>query len=316
MTTATLQVNRIVSIVSHLTRRERAGEREVPLKELARRFGVSETQISRDLAVLTMLGDDPECDWLSSLRVWQEGESIGISTFGPFQRPVRLLPNELLAIKVGLAVESDEHTGTLPELSPELAAELWPDGEATGEPPREFTVGRHVSGVSDLIDLTRSAITEQRCIALRYAGEGSTTDSVRTVQPHQLVYYGGRTYIVALCENAGEWRRFRADRAIDAVPTDRHFTWRDDFEPIDDPSQVFAEPEEVDEVQVRFSPRIARWMKERYPDAVENADGSVVVTYRVASVDWFVRHILQYGEEAEVVGDGWREAVTASLEKL
>jgi len=313
MTTAALQVNRIVSMVSFLSRRERQGDPEVPITELAARLGATESRLARDVSVLTMLGDDPECDWLSSLRVWLEGERVGIASFGPFQRPVRLLPSELLAIRVGLAVESDGSPGSPTALSPELAAQVWRDGEETGDPPREFAVGQHVSGVNDLIDLTRSAITELRCIELRYAGEGSAKDTVRTVEPHQIVSYSGKTYIVALCENAGEWRRFRADRVIDAAPTDKHFTWRDDFEPIDDPSQVFSEPEEVDEVQVRFSPRIARWMKERYPDAVVNEDGSVIVTHRVASVEWFVRHILQYGDEAEVMGDVGKRIMVGAM---
>jgi len=54
-------------------------------------------------------------------------------------------------------------------------------------------------------------------------------------------------------------------------------------------------------------------MEERHPDAQQGEDGSLTVTYRVASPDWLVRHVLQYGDAAEVVGpEGYREAVVAA----
>ncbi len=46
MTTAALQVNRIVTMVSDLSRRERTGEPDVALAELAERLGVSEAESS------------------------------------------------------------------------------------------------------------------------------------------------------------------------------------------------------------------------------------------------------------------------------
>jgi len=53
--------------------------------------------------------------------------------------------------------------------------------------------------------------------------------------------------------------------------------------------------------EVAFSPRIARWLKERYPDGREAGDGRYVVTFEVADPAWFVREVLQYGAEAEVL---------------
>jgi hypothetical protein len=40
---------------------------------------------------------------------------------------------------------------------------------------------------------------------------------------------------------------------------------------------------------------------ERYADAEEHADGNATLSYRVASIDWLVRRVLQYGAEAEVL---------------
>src|SRR5690606_40411144 len=66
--------------------------------------------------------------------------------------------------------------------------------------------------------------------------------------------------------------------------------------------QTCALPISVDDVEVavRYSPRIARWVEERAP-CERREDGSVVVRHRVADPRWVVRHVLQYGAEAEVL---------------
>ena len=51
---------------------------------------------------------------------------------------------------------------------------------------------------------------------------------------------------------------------------------------------------------MRYSPRIARWIAEREGKELEK-DGSLVVEHTLADTDWAVRHVLQYGPEAEVL---------------
>lgn len=103
--TAAEQLNRIVQLVAELTRREREARPPATLRELAARFGTTVAQIQSDIRTLTLLGDDPNADWLLSLRVSQEGETVRLSSAGPFRRPIRFTPDELLALKVGLATE-------------------------------------------------------------------------------------------------------------------------------------------------------------------------------------------------------------------
>jgi predicted DNA-binding transcriptional regulator YafY len=172
------------------------------------------------------------------------------------------------------------------------------------------------------LDLLLQAVDECRRVELSYAGEGATEETARVIQPHQVVSYEGRTYVVSWCERSEGWRNFRADRVIDAGFADGEFEVREDFEPVTDPSRVFSAPEDgLDEVEVRFSPDIARWVLEQHPDARSEADGSAVVTYRVASLDWLVRRVLQYGPEAEVLGpevyrEGVRRAATTPPESV
>jgi predicted DNA-binding transcriptional regulator YafY len=61
---------------------------------------------------------------------------------------------------------------------------------------------------------------------------------------------------------------------------------------------------------VRYSPRIARWVAERAAAPLEE-DGSLVLEHPVADESWAVRHVLQYGPDAEVVAPAELRAVIA-----
>ena len=64
---------------------------------------------------------------------------------------------------------------------------------------------------------------------------------------------------------------------------------------------------------VRFWPAIARWVAEREGKVLE-ADGSLTLEHPLADVDWAVRHVLQYGPDAEVLSPpAVREAVRERL---
>lgn len=139
----------------------------------------------------------------------------------------------------------------------------------------------------------------------------SLSSRSRVVQPHQIFAFDGKWYCSAWCETAGDWRRFRLDRVVDAALADGQFERRADFEGVLAAEHVFQVPEDgVEPVRVRFRPGIARWVRERYPDHSVKSDGSVEVTFKVASPHWLARQILQYGTEAEVVEPkAYREAV-------
>jgi predicted DNA-binding transcriptional regulator YafY len=55
------------------------------------------------------------------------------------------------------------------------------------------------------------------------------------------------------------------------------------------------------EAVVAFSPRIARWIRERYPEGHDAPDGRYHVRFQVADPRWLAREVLQYGAEAEVI---------------
>ena len=316
---ASAQLARIVTVVAELSRRDAAGEPALTLAEVASQHGTTPDQIQRDLRALTQASDEPDAEWLQSLSIWQEGDRLSVASRGPFRRPIRFAPDELLALEVGLATEAgdgqpDDGNEPAAALSRGLAEALGPGASAAQRLDVAPSAG---AGEAAVAALARRAMDEHRVLSILYTDERDRAGTPRSVEPHQVVFAEGRIYVVAWCRRGGDWRNFRADRVIDAMLEDDSFEPRRDFEPFADGEAVFrADADAVDEVTVRFSPGIARWLEERHPDAMLESDGSALVTFRVADPAWLVRHVLQYGPDAEVVAPAeYREAVCRAVGK-
>jgi predicted DNA-binding transcriptional regulator YafY len=299
--TASDQLSRIVQLVAELSRAESRGAGPPTLETLARSFGVTPADIAADIRTLTLLGEHSDADWLLSLSAWQQEGRVGVSSAGPFRRPVRLTPEELLALRVALATEPGGEV---------VAGKLGAAGQrggGAGHPA--IPPSRHPA------DLLTNAIAEQRAVELRYAGEGERDAATWLLHPHQLVDYRDRTYLIAWAPQPAAWRHFRLDRILEARPTDDRFAPRDDFAPVRNPADLFRAPDDaVDQVVVRFSPGVARWVRERYAGCRDLPDGGVEVGFRASSPDWLVRRVLEYGPDAEVVEPAaYREAVRRAV---
>ena len=69
---------------------------------------------------------------------------------------------------------------------------------------------------------------------------------------------------------------------------------------LDNPDRKVLRAGDPRTMRVRYSPRIARWIAEREALALD-ADGSLTMEHPLADVQWGVRHVLQYGPDAEVL---------------
>lgn len=297
--TAAERFSRIVSLVAELTRGERAGDDAPSLRELAIYHGVSERDITADLVTLTVLGENSDTDWLLSLRIWQQEDRVSISSQGPFRRPVRLSPEEQLAVQMALALDPDGGA-----LARRLAS-LW-SGEETG-------VASTAQSESP-IALVRRAVREHVALEIDYAGETDREVRTRIIHPHQVAESGVRTYIVGWAADVKAWRHYRLDRIVAARLTGTRFEPRTDFEPMMQPRDAFRPGSSTERVTVRFRKDVAPWVTEFYTDHEREADGSVLVHFEASSADWLVRRVLEYGCDAEVIApEDYRDAVRRAV---
>ncbi len=302
--TAQAQVPRLVELLAWLSQGDSA--KSVTYRAAARRLGVSEQTIRADLDALLELSAEHR-DWLASLRAAVVADGFAAHSRGAFRRPLHFTGEEGMALLIGLAGARGSQT-VAKRLSKALGAA--PPAEAvdavyalSGAPSEEL---------EQTLAVARRARDERKKLEILYcasAGEPSR----RVVQVHQIVEAAGRWYLVAWCEKVKEFRNFRGDRVLEAKLLGQDFRPQVLFQPIRQPEELLRADERVT-AKVAFSPRIARWLKERYPDGRETGDGRYVVIFKVADAAWFVREVLQYGAEAEVLEpEGLREAVRRAV---
>ena len=302
--TAQAQVPRLVELLAWLSQGDSA--KPVTYRAAARRLGVPEQTIRSDLDALLGLSAEHR-DWLASLRIAVVADGFAAHSLGAFRRPLHLTGEEGVALLLGLAGARGGQT-VAKRLSKALGAAPHPEAvdaayALSGAPTEEL---------EQTLAVARRARDERKKLEILYcasAGEPSR----RVVHVHQIVEAAGRWYLVAWCEKVADFRNFRADRVLEAKLVEREFRPQVLFKPIRKVEELLRADETVT-AKVAFSPRIARWLKERYPGGREARDGRYVVTFRVADAGWFVREILQYGAEAEVLEpEGLREAVRGAV---
>jgi proteasome accessory factor C len=147
----------------------------------------------------------------------------------------------------------------------------------------------------------RAALRSRRRMQIAYQRGDAEQPDDRTICPYALVAASGMFYIVAFCHRSEGLRIFRLDRVHEAAVTADRFDLPDDFS-LD---RVLREGKAlsggaVETMRVRYSPSIARWIAER-EGAIIEADGSLTLTHPVADLSWAIRHVLQYGPDAEVL---------------
>jgi proteasome accessory factor C len=310
--TATIQLRRLLHLVLMVS------EGEHPIDELACELGVSPDQLIADLTTLVERYDTPG-GFIEGVQVYLSDS--GVSVFSDhFRRPMRLTIAELSSLELGLNIYSitcpATKRGAVDRALERLRAVITklPANDHVGR-LRAAELG--YTGSAEHLAEIREAIRSARKIELTYRGGGQTHVTQRLICPYRTVFAMGAWYIIAYCEHAKDIRFFRLDR-IEAI----HLTDQSFKPPASETINKFIadgrllRTDDVGTVTVKYSPRIARWIAERLGKTIE--DGKpLVVEHPLADLDWAIRHILQYGPDAEVIApQSVREVIRERLQTM
>lgn len=296
--TAEAQLERILHI---LAAAGCAGHDGIALADLAAGLGTTEEAVLADIAKLEERDYyHPAGSELDLVVLVEDGRVI---SWGVFDRPLRLTLREAAALGMALrarAAEADGEQGTaLLALARDLETRLAsadPDAlvRAFGFDPADGAEG----GTRMLLE---RSVERRTPVEIQYFKPGAEAPASRVVHPYGLACAEGRWYVVAHCTLRGATRVFRLDRILHATVLEGTFERPGGFDVagyLADGRMYHADADV--EAVVRYSPTIARWVREHGP-VEELADGAVRVRHRVADPRWLVRHVLQYAGEAEVL---------------
>lgn len=301
MTGAREQVTRLLALVPYLQRGE-----GVPLRRVARDFGVPPEQIREDLRVLWMCGlpglgpgDLIDIDFEAF-----EDDPDGLVRIGNadyLDRPLRLGSSEASALIVALRALREGSPAASREVVDRVLVKL-EEATASSTPTvlEAHLTRTHADEAATRVTL-EEAIAGDRQVRLAYyvPSRDETTD--RVVDPISVLQHEGHGYLDAWCHLAAARRTFRLDR-IDAVEILDEPRLRPDEPPRELGKELFeGSPDDLEAV-VRLA-RPARWVAGYYPieGAVEGPGGTLDVTLRVGDPRWLVRLVLGLAPDVTVL---------------
>ena len=295
--TAAARLRRILLLIPRL-----GDGQDHDIAQLAREVGTDRETLVRDIETLFTRVDDPG-GFVPGVSVYYTGEKVSLNS-NRFLRPMRLTSSELGALELGLAMLRAERppderkavNGALERLRKAMVT-MPSDAVAAGQ--REASLPALADPAT--LDAVRRGLAERRKLRIRYHSGSRAEASDRTVHPYALVVASGHWYLLAHCELKGDVVSFRLDRMERVESLEEAFEIPTTFS-VDEHLNVrkVLRTGAPSTMRVRYSPRIARWIAER--EGVEpDVDGSLTLDHPLLDVQWGVRHVLQYGPDAEVL---------------
>ena len=294
MPKASSRLARLLALVPYLISHPGIG-----MAEAAEVFGVSAKDIEDDLQLLVLCGL-PGYGPGDLVEIVYEGEAITVRQAETIARPLRMTPDEALALVVaartlaaepGLA-ERDALDRALVKLEAACAPGLADVG----------VVAVQLEPEGETLPLVEKALADKRRLHLRYLGAGRDEVTERDVDPMRVINLDGRWYLEGYCRKVEDVRLFRLDRMLEVhtldvaaeVPAGTAGRDLDDglFRPSPDDPRVVLELGQG-----------ARWVADYYPsEALEEiGNGGLRVTLRVRGDAWLHRLLLRLGGQARVV---------------
>jgi predicted DNA-binding transcriptional regulator YafY len=271
--------------------------------ELAERLGVSTRTVFRDLELLSLVAP-----------ITNEGRGTGYRFLGKFAlHPLDLTADEAVALQLAPSLVDDDQrpAGFATAIDKVLAAH------------RKQQAHQHnlIADIADLIQMGSpayrpdtpnhlqtliTAILEHRTIDAEYHTQSRDATTVRRIDPYYLVPRDQRFYLIGYCHTACEVRTFRVSR-FRSVGVGRGTFDKGDFSIQTYLKHTFSIEQggKLLRFKVKFSPNVARYIKEEElfvrPRMTDVLDGGLLFEVTVNHAAEFLRWVLQYGAEAEVL---------------
>jgi predicted DNA-binding transcriptional regulator YafY len=285
-----VRLDRLLGIVLHLLDSGQASA-----GELARRFGISERTIYRDMDALSLAGV-PLVALPGAGGGYQLAERYSLdkgflsaaelaSLRAALTPLARASGDEKLALALGKLAALGERDDT--GLPAPIVVSPFPWAWAAG-PPEHFTV-------------LRRAIDARRLVRLAYCGVRSREEG-RVVEPYTLALGGQAWYLHAFCRLRGGFRLFRLSRIESAEALEETYDPHLRL-PCPSPWNQAWESEPLIEVTIRL-PASARLLAlDRLPRRAlsELPGGACEVTFRWPGGEDLVRYLLGFGSGLEVI---------------
>jgi proteasome accessory factor C len=277
--------------------------------EAAAHFGVTETELRRDLELLFLCGLPPY-GYLELIDIDVEpgpdGDTITIVAAQGLDRPLRLTGGEAVALRVAAQALADvpglERNDAL-----ERAVKKLSEATSEADGPADLPVSMDLGGLrvdGQLLATVRAALDARTRLRIRYRNDARDEVTERDVDPHRLHLRESWFYLEGWCYRAQAVRLFRLDRIEMAQETGEPVDPAHESEVLDLDNGVFTSTAQDVRVVLELEPE-ARWVVDYYPvEAVDPLDPEGLrlrAVLRLGSEDYARRLLLRLGPLARLI---------------
>jgi len=286
------RLGRLLNLVPYLLARP-----GIRIAEAAADLDVTERQLREDLELLWVCGL-PGYGPGDLIDMAFDGDRVTITYDAGIGRPLRLTPDEALALVVALRMLAETPGLANRDAVERALAKLESaTGELAGAP-----VAVRLPGDADRLGTIRGAVERRHALRLKYYTATRDSTSERVVDPMRVLVVGGRAYLEAWCRMAQGVRRFRVDRIDGLVELDEPAAPPPQARLTDVTDGIFRPTTDLPLVTLRVG-RSARWITEYYPceSVQETSPDAWLVSLRVTDLTWACRLVLGLGPDVAVV---------------
>lgn len=281
--------------------------RGVTIADLTERLGISEQQLMKEIDFLLMVGRPPFLP-NDMIDIYHEGGRVFVDLHQSLERPPALTVFEALALATAARIFCDQES--MGEAA--VAVKVAVDKIAASLPKDTRKLFDDLAGhfmlvlgesENKFLSTLRQAIDERREVELDYysTSRGKATD--RTVRPYGLHHHLGLWYLAAYCTSRKAERVFRLSRVTEAKLTDRIFDLPAEFNAAEFIEQRLSVPARGEhEVVIAFTPKVARWVRERWGDqqVEQMPGGGVVARLHDVSDEYVLSYVASFGGQATI----------------
>src|SRR6266536_269453 len=286
------RLGRLLNLVPYLLARP-----GIRIAEAAADLGVTERQLREDLELLWMCGL-PGYGPGDLIDMAFDGDRVTVTYDAGIDRPLRLTPDEALALVVALRMLAET-----PGMANRDAIEraLTKVETVTGG-LAEAPVAVRLPGNADRLATIRGVVERRKALHITYYTATRDETTERVVDPMRVLVAEGRAYLEAWCRRAGAVRLFRVDRIDGMTELDEPSAPPPQAQPTDLSDGVFLPSADQELITLRIGRR-HRWITEYYPceQVVQESPEQWLVSLRAADPGWARRFALGLGPEATVV---------------
>ncbi len=305
--TSTDRLGRLLNLVPYLLSRP-----GIRIAAAAADLGITERQLREDLELLWVCGL-PGYGPGDLIDLAFDGDRVTVTYDAGIDRPLRLTPDEALALVVALRMLAETPGMANRDAIQRALAKI---ENAAGD-LADAPVAVRIPGNDDRLSTIRGVVERRHALRLTYYTATRDEITVRVVDPMRVVLVAGRAYLEAWCRRAEAVRRFRVDRIDGFVEL---------AEPAAPPPQaaladvqdgIFQPTADLPLVVLRVG-RSSRWITEYYPcqQVREESPDAWLVSLRVTDLTWARRFVLGLGPDVTVVSPpALAREVTAQAER-